>query len=82
MSHPSDVYHTTFDWPGNPEVQERLEEPEGQSEEAMVQRLVLYHRHLHGILRCYNQVVKTVNADQPKADVFSQGEAGSQLRLS
>lgn len=67
-----DVYHTTFDWPGNPEVQERLEEPEGQSEEAMVQRLVLYHRHLHGILRCYNQVVKTVNADQPKADVFSQ----------
>ena len=70
----SDVYHTTFDWPGNPEVQERLEEPEGQSEEAMVQRLVLYHRHLHGILRCFGQVVKTVNADQPKADVFSQGE--------
>jgi len=67
-----DVYHTTFDWPGNPEVQERLEEPAGLSEEAVVKRLVLYHRHLHGILRCYEQVTRTINADQPKADVFSQ----------
>lgn len=67
-----DVYHTTFDWPGNPEVQERLEEPDGLSEEAMVQKLVLYHRHIAGILGCYEQVVKPVNADQPKADVFSQ----------
>ncbi|XP_005108850.1 adenylate kinase 8 [Aplysia californica] len=67
-----DVYHTTFDWPGNPEVQERLEEPEGLSEEAMVNKLVLYHRHIDGILRCYDQVVRTVNADQPKADVYSQ----------
>jgi len=67
-----DVYHTTFDWPGNPEVQERLVEPEGLSEESMVKKLVLYHRHIDGILRCYNQVIRTVNADQPKPDVFSQ----------
>jgi len=67
-----DVYHTTFDWPGNPEVQERLEEPAGLSEESVVKRLVLYHRHLHGILRCYGQVTRAINADQPKADVFSQ----------
>lgn len=67
-----DVYHTTFDWPGNPEVQERLVEPEGLSEESMVKKLVLYHRHIDGILRCYQQVIRTVNADQPKPDVFSQ----------
>ncbi|CAL1545587.1 unnamed protein product [Lymnaea stagnalis] len=67
-----DVYHTTFDWPGNPEVQYRLKEPKGYKEEDMVNKLVVYHRHIDGILRCYEQVVKKVNADQPKADVYSQ----------
>ena len=69
-----DVYHTTFDWPGNPEVQERLEEPAGLSEEEIVKQLVVYHRHIDGIVRCYSQSVRNINADQPKADVFSQGE--------
>ncbi|KAI8779473.1 adenylate kinase 8-like [Biomphalaria glabrata] len=67
-----DVYHTTFDWPGNPEVQYRLKEPKGYKEVDMFNKLVVYHRHIDGILRCYEQVVKKVNADQPKADVFSQ----------
>jgi len=67
-----DVYHTTFDWPGNPEVQERLEEPAGLSEEEIVKQLVVYHRHIDGIVRCYSQSVRNINADQPKADVFSQ----------
>lgn len=68
-----DVYHTTFDWPGNPDVQERLKEPKGYREEDMVNKLVVYHRHSDGIFRCYERVIKTLNADQPKADVFSQG---------
>ncbi|XP_059148511.1 adenylate kinase 8-like [Physella acuta] len=67
-----DVYHTTFDWPGNPDVQERLKEPKGYREEDMVNKLVVYHRHSDGIFRCYERVIKTLNADQPKADVFSQ----------
>uniref|UniRef100_A0A0B6ZSC5 Nucleoside-diphosphate kinase n=1 Tax=Arion vulgaris TaxID=1028688 RepID=A0A0B6ZSC5_9EUPU len=67
-----EVYHTTFDYPGNPEVQERLVAPKGISEIEMVSEMVIYHRHIDGILRCYDNVTKRINADQPKADVFSQ----------
>ncbi|XP_046560875.1 adenylate kinase 8-like [Haliotis rubra] len=67
-----DVYHTTFDWPTNNDVQSRLEVAPGYTEEAMVDKLVMYHRHIDGILRCYGDTLKTINADQPKADVFAQ----------
>lgn len=69
----TDIYHTTFDWPPNGEIQNRLEETPGYTEEDMVNKLIEYHRHIDEILECYKKVVKTVNADQPKADVFSQG---------
>lgn len=39
----------------------------------MVNKLIEYHRHIDGILTCFNTVTKPINADQPKADVFSQG---------
>ncbi|XP_052092934.1 adenylate kinase 8-like [Mytilus californianus] len=67
-----DIYHTTFDLPTNPEIQGRLEEVPGYKEEEMVQKLIEYHRHIDGVLDCYQKTVKTINADQPKADVFSQ----------
>ena len=67
------MYHTTFDWPTSPVVQARLEEVVGNTEEEIVNRLVNYHRYIDGIQRCYSTVVKTINADQPKADVFAQG---------
>ena len=35
--------------------------------------LWLLHRHVDGILACYEKIYKSVNVDQPKADVFSQG---------
>ncbi len=44
------------------------------SEEAMIDKLVVYHRHISGILDCYRSVSKVMNADQPKADVAAQGE--------
>lgn len=31
-------------------------------------------RHIDGILMCYEKIYKSINVDQPKADVFSQGE--------
>ncbi len=69
------MYHTTFDYPSNPEVERRLvEPPEGCSEESMVDRLVVYHRHTQGLQTCYEKLYKSVNADQPTADVFSQGK--------
>ncbi|XP_041369348.1 adenylate kinase 8-like [Gigantopelta aegis] len=67
-----DVYHTTFDWPTSSIVQARLEEVVGNTEEEIVNRLVNYHRYIDGIRRCFSTVFKTINADQPKADVFSQ----------
>lgn len=39
----------------------------------MVNKLIEYHRHIDEIEECYRKVIKKVNADQPKADVFSQG---------
>lgn len=33
-------------------------------------------RHIDGILMCYEKIYKSINVDQPKADVFSQGESG------
>lgn len=69
-----DIYHTTFDWPSNPDIQNRLKEVEGYSEEDMINKLIVYHRHFNGIAECYKKVSKTINADQPKADVFQQGK--------
>ena len=74
-----DIYHTTFDWPPQAEIQNRLEEGTGYSEEDMVNKLVEYHRHIDDIIMCNKKVVKTINADQPKADVFSQGKNPSNL---
>ena len=48
-------------------------EPPNYSQERIVQRLVDYHRHIGGIIQAYHSVYKTVNGDQPKSDVFSQG---------
>ena len=69
-----DIYHTTFDLPPNPEIQSRLEEVPGYKEDEMVEKLIEYHRHIDGVLDCYQKTVKSINADQPKADVFSQGK--------
>lgn len=74
----SDIYHTTFDWPPNAEIQTRLEETPGYTEEDMVNKLIEYHRHIDEIEECYRKVIKKVNADQPKADVFSQGNINKQ----
>lgn len=76
----SDIYHTTFDWPPNAEIQTRLEETPGYTEEDMVNKLIEYHRHIDEIEECYRKVIKKVNADQPKADVFSQGNYKKKLR--
>ncbi|XP_066294250.1 adenylate kinase 8-like isoform X2 [Branchiostoma lanceolatum] len=66
-----DVYHTTFDWPSNAEIESRLVVPEGITEESMVNNLVEYHRHTADVLRCFPKVTKNINADQPKADILA-----------
>ena len=51
----------------------RLDMVAGNSEENVVNRLVDYHRHVEGIMTSFKSGHKVINADQPKADVFSQG---------
>ncbi|XP_013418058.1 adenylate kinase 8-like [Lingula anatina] len=77
-----DVYHTTFDWPSNAEVAGRLEPVPGNSEDELVNKLVVYHRHIEGLKTCYSKILKIINADQPKGDVFAQTITflGSRLR--
>jgi len=40
----------------------------------MVERLIEHHRNVAGVRSFYQHVLKDINADQPKADVFSQGQ--------
>nr|XP_045014012.1 adenylate kinase 8 isoform X3 [Jaculus jaculus] len=67
-----EVYHTTFDWPPEPEIQNRLVEPDGISELETAQKLMNYHRNIMRILPTYPKILKTISADQPCVDVFYQ----------
>ncbi|NXP76756.1 KAD8 kinase, partial [Ramphastos sulfuratus] len=63
-----EVYHTTFGWPSDPLVQQRLVEPD-LSEQEMSKKLLEYHRSFPDIFQIYHQVLKSINADQPSGDV-------------
>lgn len=67
-----EIYHTTFDWPPEPEIQNRLIEPEGISEIETAKRLLEYHRNIIRILPSYPKILKTISTDQPCVDVFYQ----------
>ncbi|XP_005146394.2 adenylate kinase 8 isoform X1 [Melopsittacus undulatus] len=67
-----EVYHTTFDWPHDTLIQERLVKPEGPSEQEIPKKLLEYHRNFPGIFQIYQKVLKSINADQPSMDVLSQ----------
>ncbi|KAG8539876.1 hypothetical protein GDO81_020197, partial [Engystomops pustulosus] len=68
----AEVYHVTFDWPEDPELQRKLVEPAGITEDETGKRLLEYHRNIPGILRAFPKKYKKINADQPCMDVFSQ----------
>ncbi|NXT29918.1 KAD8 kinase, partial [Syrrhaptes paradoxus] len=67
-----EVYHTTFDWPRDLLVQQRLVKPEDLSEQEMSKKLLEYHRNFPGVFQIYQKVLKSINADQPSVDVLSQ----------
>ncbi|XP_061208682.1 adenylate kinase 8 isoform X3 [Neopsephotus bourkii] len=67
-----EVYHTTFDWPCDTLIQERLVKPEDPSEQEIPKKLLEYHRNFPGIFQIYQKVLKSINADQPSMDVLSQ----------
>ncbi|EQB78197.1 adenylate kinase-like protein [Camelus ferus] len=67
-----EVYHTTFDWPPESEIQNRLMVPAGISEGETALKLLEYHRNITRILPSYPKILKVIPADQPCVDVFSQ----------
>ncbi|CAD7667874.1 unnamed protein product [Nyctereutes procyonoides] len=67
-----EIYHTTFDWPPESEIQNRLVVPAGISELETAQKLLEYHRNIIRILPAYPKILKVINADQPCVDVFYQ----------
>ncbi|XP_051551866.1 adenylate kinase 8-like [Myxocyprinus asiaticus] len=69
----ADVYHVTFMWPESAEVAKRLESPKTlMSVELIAKKLQEYHTEAHSLKRIYHGCLKTINADQPHIDVFSQ----------
>ncbi|NWI25898.1 KAD8 kinase, partial [Sula dactylatra] len=64
-----EVYHTTFDWPSDPLVQQRLVKPEDLSEQEMSKKLLKYHRNFPEVFQIYQKVLKSINVDQPSMDV-------------
>ncbi|KAL9827037.1 adenylate kinase 8 isoform 4-T4 [Geothlypis trichas] len=75
-----EVFHTTFDWPSDPLVQERLVKPEDLSEQEVSKKLLEYHRNFPEIFHIYQKVLKSINADQPSVDVLSQVCCGQLLK--
>jgi len=70
----SDVYHVTFDMPSSSAVASRLKVADGCGVDEMVKKLVVYHRNIGTLKASFEHNIKTINADQPKADVYMQGE--------
>ncbi|XP_053427729.1 adenylate kinase 8 isoform X3 [Nycticebus coucang] len=70
--HTGEIYHTTFDWPPQSEIQSRLMVPSGISEMETARRLLEYHRNIVRILPSYPKILKVISADQPCVDVFYQ----------
>ncbi|XP_056113404.1 adenylate kinase 8 [Rhinichthys klamathensis goyatoka] len=68
-----DVYHVTFMWPDSEEVAQRLETPMTlMPADLIAKKLQKYHREAHALRRTYHSCLKTINADQPHVDVYSQ----------
>uniref|UniRef100_A0A8C1YTS0 Adenylate kinase 8 n=1 Tax=Cyprinus carpio TaxID=7962 RepID=A0A8C1YTS0_CYPCA len=68
-----DVYHVTFMWPESEEVAQRLETPSTlMPADLIAKKLQRFHTEAHALKRTYHSCLKTINADQPHVDVFSQ----------
>ncbi|XP_054355982.1 adenylate kinase 8 isoform X3 [Pongo pygmaeus] len=75
-----EIYHTTFDWPPESEIQNRLMAPEDISELETAQKLLEYHRNIVRVIPSYPKILKVISADQPCVDVFYQVCCGQLLK--
>jgi len=68
-----DVYHTTFDWPSDPEIQDRLVQDDGTAfPRNVTTELEDFARCIDDVISTYSHIYKKINADQPKTDVLTQ----------
>uniref|UniRef100_A0A8C5XYC7 Adenylate kinase 8 n=1 Tax=Microcebus murinus TaxID=30608 RepID=A0A8C5XYC7_MICMU len=75
-----EIYHTTFDWPPESDIQNRLVVPPGISEMETARKLLEYHRNIVRIIPSYPKILKVISADQPCVDVFYQVCCGQLLK--
>lgn len=68
----AEIYHTTFDWPTENSIQQRLIMPENNTEEDLVNRIMEYNRNIGAVQDSLRANSKIINVDQPKGDVFNQ----------
>ena len=69
----SDIFHVTYDMPANRIIADRLLPVVGNDAASIAARMAYFRRNIPGINDAYRGVAKTINADQPKADIFSEG---------
>jgi len=70
-----EVYHTTFEMPNDSSIKDRLQVPSSYTEAEIIDRLVVFRRHIGGVEDSLKVSAKIINADQPKGDLFSQALA-------
>ncbi|KAF7641732.1 hypothetical protein LDENG_00273660 [Lucifuga dentata] len=70
-----DIYHQTFVQPTDQTVAQRLEKGRSQSKKQQLADLQHYRCEVTGLSSAYQHVLKTINADQPPADVYQQAKA-------
>ena len=68
-----DIFHVTYDLPTNRIIADRLLPVIGNDPESIIARISYFRRNIIGINDAYKGVIKSINADQPKADIFSEG---------
>ncbi|XP_076003678.1 adenylate kinase 8 [Genypterus blacodes] len=75
-----DIYHQTFICPTDQTVAQRLEEGRSLSDKQLLADLQHYRCEVTGLSSAYQHVLKTINADQPHADIYQQALAFVQAR--
>ena len=68
------IYHMTFFPPPNAEVAARLTQRSDDTEEKAANRLAVHHRNVDAVVGKYEKIMKTVDGNRAKTDVFADIE--------
>lgn len=68
------IYHMTFFPPPTPEIAARLTQRSDDTEEKAANRLAVHHRNVDAVVGKYSTIMKTVDGNRAKQDVFKDIE--------